>query len=76
MNRAEPSVVSCGAAELLRRGGPVRVPLRECCAAALIGVTAVTAGCRALNGTAVLPPARAGRDGPVDPVPGRVGVRQ
>ncbi|MEV6305133.1 hypothetical protein AB0M02_37370 [Actinoplanes sp. NPDC051861] len=38
----------CGAAELLRQGGPVRVPLRECCAAALIGVDFATSGCVAL----------------------------
>ncbi|MFC7529472.1 hypothetical protein [Actinoplanes sp. GCM10030250] len=44
----------CGAAELLRPGGPVRVPLRECCAAALIGVDAVTSGCLALE-TAEVP---------------------
>lgn len=45
---AEPLVGSCGAAELLRRGGPVRVPLRECCVAALIGAKAETSGCMAL----------------------------
>ena len=30
----------CGVAELLRGSGPVRVPLRECCAAALLGAAA------------------------------------
>ncbi|MEU4222561.1 hypothetical protein [Actinoplanes sp. NPDC026623] len=27
---------TCGAAALLRPGGPVRVPFRQCCAAALL----------------------------------------
>ena len=39
----------CGAAELLRQGGPVRVPLRECCAAALIGVDFASRSCVALE---------------------------
>jgi hypothetical protein len=56
------SVPSCGAADLLRQGGPVRVPLRECCAAALIGVTAGTSECAALAAVpgAVEAPATAG----------------
>ena len=43
----------CGAAELLRAGGPVRVPLRECCVAALIGVDTATSGCVALTADAL-----------------------
>ncbi|MDR6323876.1 hypothetical protein [Actinoplanes couchii] len=34
--------MSCGVAALLRPGGPVRVPLRDCCVAALLGVDGVT----------------------------------
>ncbi|WP_203834030.1 hypothetical protein [Actinoplanes campanulatus] len=37
----------CGVAELLRPGGPVRVPLRECCAAALVGAGGETSACAA-----------------------------
>ncbi|WP_328464476.1 hypothetical protein OHA21_40890 [Actinoplanes sp. NBC_00393] len=51
MTRDAVDVPSCGAAELLRPGGPVRVPLRECCAAALIGVRAKTGGCVVLAAT-------------------------
>lgn len=41
--------MTCGLAALLRPGGPVRVPLRECCAAALVGADGVTASCEALQ---------------------------
>jgi hypothetical protein len=34
----------CGVAELLRAGGPVRAPLRACCAAALVGRKAQPCG--------------------------------
>ncbi|WP_430781056.1 hypothetical protein [Actinoplanes sp. G11-F43] len=34
--------MTCGVAALLRPGGPVRVPLRECCVAALVGADGVT----------------------------------
>lgn len=37
----------CGVAALLRPGGPVRVPLRECCVAALVGADGVTTVCEA-----------------------------
>ncbi|MBO3740802.1 hypothetical protein [Actinoplanes flavus] len=37
----------CGVAELLRPGGPVRVPLRECCAAALVGAGGESSACAA-----------------------------
>ncbi|GLY05865.1 MULTISPECIES: hypothetical protein [Actinoplanes] len=45
----------CDAAALLREGGPVRVPMRECCVAALLGVTAVVGGCPAMRSEAALP---------------------
>jgi len=48
--------MTCGLAALLRPGGPVRVPLRECCAAALVGADGVTASCDALP-RALPPPA-------------------
>jgi hypothetical protein len=38
---------ACGVAALLRPGGPVRVPLRECCVAALIGADGVVTRCAA-----------------------------
>jgi hypothetical protein len=38
---------SCGAAAVLRPGGPVRVPFRECCVAALLGAPAPVARCAA-----------------------------
>jgi hypothetical protein len=38
----------CGLVALLRPGGPVRVPLRECCAAALVGADGVGTTCAAL----------------------------
>ncbi|WP_157751854.1 hypothetical protein [Actinoplanes derwentensis] len=34
--------MTCGVAALLRPGGPVRVPLRDCCVAALLGADGVT----------------------------------
>ncbi|HWS36662.1 MAG TPA: hypothetical protein VN408_28485 [Actinoplanes sp.] len=34
--------MNCGVAALLRPGGPVRVPLRDCCVAALLGADGVT----------------------------------
>ncbi|MEU4622459.1 hypothetical protein AB0G04_21135 [Actinoplanes sp. NPDC023801] len=37
----------CGVAALLRPGGPVRVPLRECCVAALVGADGVVTRCAA-----------------------------
>ncbi|GIF05295.1 hypothetical protein [Actinoplanes siamensis] len=49
---------------MLRPGGPVRAPLRECCVAALIGAPAPAAACRATVVRAA--PARSARscDGP------------
>lgn len=38
----------CGVAALLRPGGPVRVPLRECCVAALVGADGVITKCGAV----------------------------
>jgi hypothetical protein len=38
---------TCGVAALLRPGGPVRVPLRECCVAALVGADGVVTTCAA-----------------------------
>ncbi|WP_378079319.1 hypothetical protein [Actinoplanes sichuanensis] len=35
----------CGVAALLRPGGPVRVPLRECCVAALVGADGAVTRC-------------------------------
>ncbi|GIF15111.1 hypothetical protein [Actinoplanes teichomyceticus] len=40
---------SCGVAALLRPGGPVRAPLRECCAAALVGARTEAGACRAVD---------------------------
>jgi hypothetical protein len=37
----------CGVAALLRAGGPVRVPLRECCVAALVGADGIVTRCAA-----------------------------
>ncbi|WP_189334531.1 hypothetical protein [Actinoplanes ianthinogenes] len=37
----------CGLATLLRPGGPVRVPFRRCCAAALVGADAPLDACSA-----------------------------
>jgi hypothetical protein len=42
----------CGVAELLRAGGPVRVPLRACCAAALVGRKSAVERCAAAIGDA------------------------
>lgn len=60
----------CGVADLLRSGGPVRVPLRECCAAALFGVQA-PARCAALilekRGPAPLEQVAAGGSDPIRP---------
>jgi hypothetical protein len=39
---------ACGVAALLRPGGPVRVPLRECCVAALVGADGVVTTCAAM----------------------------
>ncbi|GIE89436.1 hypothetical protein SAMN06264365_111133 [Actinoplanes regularis] len=62
---------SCAAAAVLRAGGPVRVPFRECCAAALFGVGALTAVCRAVEaGSASADPAD---DGPLT-VPASPGI--
>jgi hypothetical protein len=36
---------ACGVAALLRPGGPVRVPLRECCVAALVGADGAVMRC-------------------------------
>ena len=49
----------CSMAALLRPGGPVRVPWRECCAAALVGATAATVTCAAAPppATESVPPA-------------------
>ncbi|MEU4155627.1 hypothetical protein [Actinoplanes sp. NPDC026670] len=38
---------TCGVAALLRPGGPVQVPLRECCVAALVGADGVVTRCSA-----------------------------
>ena len=54
----------CGVADLLRSSGPVRVPLRECCAAALFGVEAPVR-CAALPLEPAGPPSRVAR-----PLPG------
>ncbi|MDI6100594.1 hypothetical protein QLQ12_18455 [Actinoplanes sp. NEAU-A12] len=43
-----PVTPVCGVAALLRAGGPVRVPLRECCVAALVGVDGAVKACEAL----------------------------
>ncbi|WP_204297536.1 hypothetical protein [Actinoplanes campanulatus] len=54
----------CGVAELLRPGGPVRVPLRECCAAALVGAGGETSACAAARvgpGRAAFPAAGSAR---------------
>ncbi|MEV6349814.1 hypothetical protein [Actinoplanes sp. NPDC051851] len=40
---------ACAMAALLRPGGPVRVPFRECCVAALIGAPPGDAWCSALG---------------------------
>ncbi len=40
---------ACGAAAVLRPGGPVRVPLRECCVAALLGVRSSRSVCQAVT---------------------------
>ncbi|MEU8658566.1 hypothetical protein [Actinoplanes philippinensis] len=46
---------SCGVAALLRAGGPVRVPLRECCVAALVGADGVVTSCSAAPDPAATP---------------------
>ncbi|WP_204037662.1 hypothetical protein, partial [Actinoplanes utahensis] len=63
--------MTCGLTALLRPGGPVRVPFRECCAAALFGADGVTASCNAL--ATPRPPSRTARDTIADdPSPVRV----
>ncbi|MCW2141858.1 hypothetical protein BXY51_006444 [Actinoplanes cyaneus] len=49
---------ACGAAAVLRPGGPVRVPLRECCVAALVGARSSSSGCEALDDPRPLVPSR------------------
>jgi hypothetical protein len=51
---------ACGVAALLRPGGPVRVPLRECCVAALVGADGVVTAC------AAAPPKPPRRDEPAE----------
>jgi hypothetical protein len=46
---------NCGVAALLRPGGPVRVPLRECCVAALVGADGVVMRCAAASTPAPVP---------------------
>lgn len=57
---------SCAVVALLRPGGPVRVPLRECCVAALVGADGVVARCPAAGQPASVPPI--GRPVPGEPV--------
>ena len=51
----------CGVAELLREGGPVRVPLRACCAAALVGRKSTTEPCAAAEVVKVLDASGSGK---------------
>lgn len=60
--------MTCGVAALLRPGGPVRVPLRDCCVAALLGADGVTTTSTCLAAPRIPP-------GPVPPVTATVGGR-
>ncbi|WP_433793077.1 hypothetical protein [Actinoplanes sp. CA-252034] len=53
----------CGVAALLRASGPVRVPLRECCVAALVGADGAVTSCAAAASPTPTPA------GPVVPAP-------